>query len=133
MPAGFDVVVSTDTTGSAIAGRCTLASGDGPVLGSMTISQQDSTTTATGPKKAIKAGKPAKISVKVAGAFKAATGKVTAKEGSKSLGSAVLKKGKATFSLKNLKPGAHTIVVSYGGDKSTKASQSSSVLVLVTK
>lgn len=139
MPATFNVVLKTDSLGDALAGPCSIAEGDGPVLGSVTVAEQDpgaqqnSVTSATGPKKAIKKGKPAKITVVVDGAAKTATGKVTAKEGSKTLGTATLKKGKATFKIKHLKPGTHWIVVSYAGDASTKASSAAPVKVVVSR
>ncbi|MBZ5737362.1 Ig-like domain repeat protein [Nocardioides mangrovi] len=135
MPATFDAVLTTDTTGDLLSGPCSIADGDGPVLGSMTVNKQDSTIAkAAGPKKAIQKGKPAKISVVVNGAFKTATGKVVAKEGKKVVGSAPLKKGKAKISVKGLKPGTHTLVVSYGGDASTNpAGDSFPITVKVKK
>ena len=55
------------------------------------------------------------------------------REKSKTLGTATLKNGKATITVKGLKPGKHTISVSYSGDDGTNASKAKTVKVKVVK
>lgn len=124
----------TPTGAAPIAGECTIADESSSTIGSMTVTQapnQSSTTTATAPK-TIKKGKNLKISVTVTTAAPA-TGKVTAKEGSKSLGNATVSGGKATITVKGLKPGKHTIKVVYAGDSTTDGSTSKAIKVTVKK
>lgn len=116
--------------GSPITVSCSNAAP--ATLTTVTITKQSATMTAKGPK-TVKKGKPAVIVATVKGAKLTATGKVVAKEGKKALGSAALKKGKATLSLKKLKPGKHTITVSYAGDKFTAAAKSVKVTFTVKK
>ncbi|GAA1267808.1 hypothetical protein Psi02_09670 [Planotetraspora silvatica] len=69
-------------------------------------------------------GQAGHVSVTVTGANSIVpTGKVTLKEGTSTLGSATLVKGKATVALsKTLKVGAHTFTVSYAGDSKLNSS-----------
>ena len=62
-----------------------------------------------------------------------ATGRVVAKEGKKTLGSAPIKNGKAALPIRGLKPGVHNVTLSYAGDKRTLASNTAGVVVTVKK
>jgi len=124
----------TPTGAAAVSGVCTIADDSTSTIGSLTVTpapKQSSTTKATAPK-SIDKGDKVKISVTVT-TTTPATGKVTAKEGSKSLGSATLKNNKATITVKGLKVGKHTIKVVYAGDGTTNGSTSKAVKVTVEK
>ena len=137
----YDLKLPTTFTGvltatglPVLSGPCTIADEASSTVGSMTVTpapKQSSTTKATAPA-SVKKGASVKISVTVSTASPA-TGKVTAKEGSKSLASANLKNNKATITVKGLKPGKHTIKVVYAGDSSTKGSTSKAVTGTVKK
>lgn len=125
MPSSFvlDAVTNSPAPGlGSLSLACAIADDSGSNILPFTVTKQASAITAKAPKKAVKKGKPAKIVATVAGAFKAATGKVVAKDGSKTVGTSKLKKGKAVFKIKKLKKGAHTITLVYKGDKSTEGS-----------
>jgi hypothetical protein len=62
-----------------------------------------------------------------------ATGTVTFKDGSKSLGTATLSGGSATFSINSLAVGSHSITAVYGGDTYDNGSTSSTISETVTK
>ena len=133
LPTTFTGVLTTDTL-PALSGPCTIVDEASSTVGSMTVTtapKQSSTTKATAPT-SIKKGKNLKVSVTVTTASPA-TGKVTAKEGSKSLASATLSGNKATITVKGLKPGKHTIKVVYAGDSTTNGSTSKPVKVTVKK
>jgi hypothetical protein len=63
----------------------------------------------------------------------AATGTVTFKDGSKTLGTGILSAGSASFSINSLTVGSHTITAVYGGDTNDNGSTSSSITETVTK
>ena len=62
-----------------------------------------------------------------------ATGTVTFKDGSKTLGTAALSGGSFSFSINNLAVGSHSITAVYGGDTNDNGSTSSAVTETVTK
>jgi hypothetical protein len=62
-----------------------------------------------------------------------ATSTVTFKDGTKTLGTATLSGGSATFSINSLAVGSHSITAVYGGDTYDSGSTSSSVTETVTK
>ena len=62
-----------------------------------------------------------------------ATGKVTIKDGSKTIGKGKLKNGKVTITVKSLSVGTHDLVVKYAGDDYTAKSKSKKLKVTVTK
>ncbi|WP_127360052.1 Ig-like domain repeat protein [Actinacidiphila soli] len=100
--------------------------------GAVSAVQSASTTKASAPKTAY--GKTPKVAVTVTSAGSAVpTGKVTVKEGTKTLGSATLNSsGKASVSLsKTLKVATHTLTVSYAGDANTKSSKATAKLTIV--
>jgi hypothetical protein len=134
LPSSFTGVLETDAA-PAVSGPCAIKTDDASsTVGSMTVTpapKQTSTTKASAPK-TVKKGAKVKITVTVTSA-QPATGKVTAKEGSKALGSASLSGNKATITVKSLKPGKHTIKVVYAGDDSTTGSTSKPVTVTVKK
>lgn len=133
LPSTFTGAV-TPSGGSALSGPCTIVDPASSTIGSTTVTaapKQSSTTKATAPT-SIKKGKNLKVSVTVT-TTAPATGKVTAKEGSKSLASATLSGNKATITVKGLKPGKHTIKVVYAGDSTTNGSTSKAVTVTVKK
>ncbi|MFE2430951.1 Ig-like domain repeat protein [Streptomyces sp. NPDC059373] len=100
--------------------------------GTVSAVQSTSTTKASAPKTAY--GKTPKVAVTVTSAGSAVpTGKVTVKEGTKTLGTGTLgSSGKASVSLpKTLKVATHTLTVSYAGDANTKSSKATAKLTIV--
>jgi len=93
-----------------------------------------STIKASFPKKA-KAGKKVKgkVTVTLADVAAQATGKVTVKAGSKTVGTGTLKAGKATLVLKKLKAGVNKLKVVWTGDSSAVGSTSKTIKVKVAK
>jgi Family of unknown function (DUF6801)/Bacterial Ig-like domain (group 3) len=108
---------------------CTLPAGTAPAaLGTLVVTQSSTTSKAVS-KVALKlknapitTSKHAKLLAIVTAAGKSATGKVVAKEGTKTLASGTLTSGRKTLLLPKLKKGAHTIKVLYKGNATTKAS-----------
>lgn len=125
MPASFSA-----TSILPIPIDCTLV-GESPTISQLTVIKQTPTLVAKAPK-SIKKGATLKVTATLT-ANVPPTGKVVAKEGSKTLGNATLKGGKATISIKGLKPGTHSIMVSYAGDKNSNASNVYGVTVTVKK
>ena len=62
-----------------------------------------------------------------------ATGTITFKDGTKTLGTAALSGGSATFSINSLALGSHSITAVYGGDTNDNGSTSSSINQTVNK
>lgn len=121
MPQSFVADVATDSLGTISNVGCTIADPSTAAIVGFDVTKQSSTfKSVTGPK-SIKKGATAKYVATVEGSSLTPTGKVVAKEGSKKLSSGKLKNGKATISIKGLKPGKHTITFSYAGDKNTEA------------
>ncbi len=87
----------------------------------VTVVKNDSTTKASS-NSPVKKGAKAVIKAKVTSPVtRKPTGKVTFKDGKKTIGTVKLKKGVATLT-KTLSKGKHTIKVSYPGDGYTNAS-----------
>lgn len=125
MPSNFvlDAVTNSPAPGlGSLSLACAIADDSTSNILPFTVTKQASLTTAKAPK-SIKRGKTLKIVGTVAGAFKAATGKVVAKDGSKKVGVTKLKNGKAIFAFKKLKKGKHNFTLVYKGDKSTDGSK----------
>ncbi|NYF91571.1 Ig-like domain repeat protein [Tunturiibacter empetritectus] len=61
------------------------------------------------------------------------TGIVSFKDGSSTIGSAVLSSGKAVFSTSALSAGSHTIIADYNGDSNDATSSSNTVIVTVAQ
>jgi hypothetical protein len=78
--------------------------------------------------KSVKAGKTAKVTVKVTNAGVTATGKVTIKDGKKTLATKKLVKGKVTISVKKLKKGSHKLTVTYKGSSTLKTAKKTSTV-----
>jgi len=139
LPAAFGLVVTTNSATAAfqnLPATCTIKDGETADITTVVVSKQGSTVTAKTPKPVAR-NKAAKVAVSVKGQYAAPTGKIVAKKGRKVLGTATLKKGKtitstATVTLKKLKPGKHTIVLTYVGDPSTNKN-SDSVKVTVKR
>lgn len=121
-PAAFTLVA--DLGGTPVDVPCTLAAET--TAGSyMTINviKNNSTTTASPVKTTLKTTKAAKMKVTVVASNEVPTGKVLVKEGTKTLGSAMLNDlGKATVNMGKLKRGKHTVKVVYKGDGYTNNS-----------
>jgi hypothetical protein len=62
-----------------------------------------------------------------------ATGSVTFKDGTTSLGTGTISSGKATFSISTLASGSHSITAAYGGDTNYNGSTSSALTETVNK
>jgi len=77
-------------------------------------------------------GKYASLTVKVSATGVTPTGKVTVKDGKKSVKTVTLKNGKATVKLPKLKAGKHKLVVTYSGS-STVAGKSSAAKTVTQK
>lgn len=104
---------------------CTSSTGQQVALGSMTVTKDTSTTKATLKNAPIDTSDHAKIAVKVrTGQGDPASGKVVAKEGSKTLAKGTLNDyGKKKLTLPLLSKGAHKIVVKYKGNSTTESSK----------
>jgi ABC-type phosphate transport system substrate-binding protein len=91
--------------------------------GTGTVQKAASTTTADFPSKVVK-GKKVKgtITVKLTGATVSATGTVTIKLGSKTVGTGTLSNGKVTIKLKGLKAGKNKLTATWAGDVNGNAS-----------
>lgn len=112
---------------------CTLKPGSLTSLGSITLTANDPTVVAKA--KNVKAGKDAKVKVKVSADNEDPTGKVIAKIGSKKVGKGTIDaKGKVTIVVKakKLKTGKNKVKLSYAGDDFTAAGKSK-VVVKVAK
>ncbi|MEP9364200.1 Ig-like domain-containing protein [Nocardioides sp. CN2-186] len=131
LPSTFTGSLTTSSSPNASTGTCTIVDDSTSTVGApFTVTKQSSSTKATAPK-SVKKGAAVKVSVTVTPGT--ASGKVTVKDGSKSVGSAMLANGKATVTVKGLKPGKHTLTASYAGDSSTSASKSKAITVTVKK
>lgn len=113
---------------------CTSSTGQPVALGNMTVAKDSSTTKATLKNAPVDTSDHAKIAVKVrTGQGDPASGKVVAKEGSKTLAKGTLNDlGKKKLSLPLLSKGAHKIVVKYKGNSTTESSKKT-VKFTVTK
>ena len=90
-----------------------------------TVTVKTSSTVAETFPASVAAGKKATGTVTVTGDGATATGKVTIKQGSKTLASATLKNGKATITLPKLKKGTAKLKAVYGGDALVAGSSTS--------
>jgi hypothetical protein len=123
MPAAFSL-----TNVIPIPLDCTVA-GEQQTITTYTVTKQSATVTA--PAKKVRKNKPFSIVANVVGQYKAATGKVSVKLGTKTLGTGIVKSGKATVKIaKGLKKTANVTVV-YAGDKSTNGAKSAPVKITV--
>jgi len=137
LPTSFVATIATNLIG--LPATCVIVDPAAAGLGSVTVAPGDGTdpepqassVSATAPKK-VKQGGAVPITVVVT-TEAPATGTVTATEGGKTLATAPLANGKAKLVVKKLKPGTHTIVVSYSGDDATNASSSLPIKVTVAK
>jgi hypothetical protein len=138
MPKTFSLQ-GTNASGGPVAGAtATCTSTAAPsALGSITLSKQASVTKVKAVKK-IKHGAVESVKIKVTNDYSKTggplpTGKVTIKDGSKTIGKGKLKNGKVTIKVKSLSVGTHNLVVKYAGDSYTDKSKSKKLKVVVTK
>ena len=117
LPAAFTFSPTNATGGSLPAVTCTSAA---PATLETLVLDKQASTIAVGQVKTVRTTQHAKVPVTVKNDYSTPTGKVVAKEGSKTLGTGTLKAGKAVISLARLKPGLHKVVVTYLGDAYTK-------------
>jgi ABC-type phosphate transport system substrate-binding protein len=82
---------------------------------------------------AVRTTQHAKVAVTVKAVGVTPTGKVTVKQGSKTLATATLRSGKATVTLPKLSAGTHKLVVVYGGSSTVGASHSTTKSLKVTR
>ncbi len=104
------------------------ASAGGSAVSSTAVSvtvAKGAPTVKAGSVKSVSAKNRATFSVTVSGAGATPTGKVTVKEGSKTLTTVSLTKGKAAVTLPRLAAGTHKLTVSYSGDSLWKAGSTS--------
>jgi hypothetical protein len=111
-PETFSFVATTAI--GAVPITCTADSTPGSYGSQIEVVKNTSTTTVTS-NSPVKKGAKAVITAKVSADFRKPTGKVTFKDGKKTIGTVKLKKGVAKLS-KTLSKGKHTIKVSYPGD-----------------
>jgi hypothetical protein len=137
LPTAFTLTAESSAVGD-VPLTCTLNEGEtaANLVTGFTLLKQSSATTA--PAKATgKVGKAVMLPVSVSSTSlggPVSSGKVVAKEGKKVLGTATLKKGKATLNLgKKLKAGKHTITVTYKGIPSVGGSSDKTVLTIKKK
>lgn len=98
------------------------------------VDVQAATSKVTATAASVKASKAPVVKVTVTATGVTPTGKVTIKEGTKTLKSNVtLSAGKATVTLPKLKAGTHKLVVSYLGSTTVAAGKSATVTLKVTK
>lgn len=129
MPASFTLTLPTNII--ALPLTCTVDGAQG-VVTTYTVVKQNATAAAKAPKTVSK-NKPFSVVATVAGQYKTATGKVSLKAGSKTVGTASLKNGKATFKFaKGIKKTTKFTAV-YQGDTSTNPSTGIPVTVKVKK
>jgi len=137
MPKSF-TLQGTDASGNPVAiAKATCTSATPGALGSITLSKQASVTKVKAATKA-KQGAVESVKIKVTNEFvktggPVPTGKVTIKDGSKTIGKGKLKDGKVTIKVKSLSVGTHSLVVKYAGDSFTDKSKSKKLKVVVTK
>ncbi|QIG42117.1 hypothetical protein G5V58_04430 [Nocardioides anomalus] len=119
---GSHTYTATFVPAANSAFKTSSGTGTGTVTGAP-ASKASSSISADFPKK-VKFGKKAKgtVTVALAGVSTKATGTVTVKDGSKVVGTGTLSGGTATITLKKLKPGKHTLTVSWPGDSAGNAS-----------
>jgi hypothetical protein len=100
-------------------------------VASATPTARRTTTTLTASPMAVAAGQRVTLtaSVAAAGGSAAPTGRVTFKDGSTVLGTAMLSGGRATFTTSTLTAGTHHLTVTYGGAAGLAASSSATVLL----
>ena len=132
----FDVVSATSFSMVAtvpnlgpVPVSCVLA--DGTTAGSFaTITTTKNKATVTGkPTARLTHTKAAKLAVTTAAANQVPTGKIVVKQGTKTLGSALMNaKGKAVVNLGKLKKGKHKVTMIYKGDSYTTAGRATTVL-----
>ena len=96
----------------------------------VTVAKAAAKLAVTAPSK-ISAGRSAKVVVTVTATGVTPSGKVTVKEGSKVLGTATLQGGKASITVKGLKKGSHTLVVSYAGSTTVSTAKVSKTVKVV--
>jgi hypothetical protein len=131
----FTMTPTTNGAAFPVNVKCTTATPG--ALGSVKLDKQISATKAKAPK-TIKKGAVAKLVVTVTNEFgktggAPVSGKVTAKDGKKKLGTVTLRNGKATIKAKNLSVGKHAIVVSYAGDGFSNKSKAKKLVITVTR
>jgi hypothetical protein len=137
MPKQF-TLQGTNASGQPVAGATATCTSAAPTaLGSITLSKQASVTKVKAVKK-IKHGAVESVKIKVTNDYSKTggvvpTGKVSIKDGSKTIGKGKLKNGKVTIKVKSLSVGTHNLVVKYAGDKFTNKSKSKKLKVTVTK
>ncbi|MCW2845187.1 MAG: hypothetical protein JWN22_3103 [Nocardioides sp.] len=130
LPQSFTLMTTSGGNDVAALG-CVLKTGEtAAALTSIDLIKQNSTTTSS-PKVKVAKGKKAKVPTSV-GASNGGTptGKVVAKEGTKTVGTATVKAGKAVVTLMKLKPGKHKIVLSYGGNASINGSSDTTTVTV---
>lgn len=135
MPKTFTLIATNSSGGTVATAPCTTTAP--ATIGTITLSKQGSVTKVKAVKK-IKHGAVEKAKIKVTNDYSKTggavpTGKVTIKDGSKTIGKGKLKNGKVTIKVKSLSVGTHNLVVKYAGDSFTNKSKSKKLKVVVTK
>jgi hypothetical protein len=133
MPSTFTLV----TTGGTVPVSATCTSAAPSQLGTITLSKQASVTKVKAAKR-VKHGAVESVKIKVTNDYSKTggvvpTGKVTIKDGKKTIAKGKLKNGKVTIKVKSLSVGTHKLVAKYGGDAYTAKSKSKTLKVTVTK
>jgi hypothetical protein len=119
-PESFTMTATVPTLGP-VPVACTLAEGTEPGAYTTITAVKNQSTVAGKAAGKLKKGKVAKLVATVGADNQVPTGKVLVKKGSKTLGTATLKAGKATVNLGKLKKGTHKVTVVYKGDGYTTA------------
>jgi Bacterial Ig-like domain (group 3) len=135
MPKTFTLLATNSSGATVVTAPCTTAAP--ATIGSITLSKQASKIKLKAVKK-IKHGAVESAKIQVTNDYAktggpVASGKVTIKDGSKTIGKGTLKNGKVTIKVKGLSVGTHDLVVKYSGDTYTDKSKSKKVKVTVTK
>ena len=135
MPKTFTLFATNASGGTVVTAPCTTAAP--ATIGAITLEKQASKVKVKAPKK-IKQGAVVSVKIKVTNDYSKTggpvpTGKVTIKDGSKTIGKGKLKNGKVTIKVKSLAVGTHNLIVKYAGDGYTNKSKSKKLKVTVTK
>jgi ABC-type phosphate transport system substrate-binding protein len=127
--------LAAGTYGVSVTYSGNAATSPSSASGTLSISRTGSATTLKLAKKKAKAGKTLKttVTVKVASSSLPASGKVTLKVGSKTIGRGTVKNGKVTITLKKLKKGSYAIKATFAGNANVNGSASKAVRLKVVK
>ena len=132
-PKAFSLVASTTGFGDQTV-PCVLKAGTtAGAYATIAVVKNEATAAGKAVARTLKTTKASKLNVTVGAPNQVPTGKVVVKEGRKVLGSAKLRRGKATVNLGKLTRGRHNVKVFYNGDGYTMKDTSDKIVFTVKK